>query len=388
MTVRAIVVGGGIGGLTAAIALRRAGVDVSIYERAQELKERGAALGVTSNAVAALRALGIHGALEAQGAVVEVFRIHDARGRQIADIPMKELQQELGVPSVCLQRSALQRVLLDAAQGCEIQLGAKCEGFEANGRGVRVRFADGRSAEADILIGADGLYSAVRQKLLGPEAPRYGGYVCWLATIPYQHPRLTNGYVGFYWGRGTRFGLIDIGNGEAYWWGTENRRQRADPNESAASIKQNVLRCFEGYADEVRSAVAATPADAVLQLDALDRPFSKQWGNGPVTLLGDAAHPMLTSLAQGACMAMEDAVVLGRCLATTRDAVQALRRYELLRRKRTQQMVRMSRILAKIEQFEHPAAVALRNACFRLQRPSMHREQSRPILTFVDPVAG
>ena len=100
MTVRAIVVGGGIGGLTAAIALRRAGVDVSIYERAQELKERGAALGVTSNAVAALRALGIHGALEAQGAVVEVFRIHDARGRQIADIPMKELQQELGVPSV------------------------------------------------------------------------------------------------------------------------------------------------------------------------------------------------------------------------------------------------------------------------------------------------
>jgi 2-polyprenyl-6-methoxyphenol hydroxylase-like FAD-dependent oxidoreductase len=388
MSMRAVVIGAGIGGLTAAIALRRAGVEVSIFERAQELKERGAALGVTSNAVAALRALGIYGALEAQGQVIEVFRIHDARGRLIADIPMKELQDELGVPSVCLHRSALQRVLLEAADGCDIQLGAKCERFETNGRGVRVHFADGRSAAADILIGADGLYSAVRRQLTGPQEPRYGGYVCWLATLPYAHPRLTKGYVGFYWGHGTRFGLIDIGGGHAYWWGTQNRSCRVDPSEGAETIKQSVVRCFEDYTDEVRCAVAATPAEAVLQLDALDRPFASQWGKGPVTLLGDAAHPMLTSLAQGACMAMEDAVVLGKCVATTRDPVSSLRRYELLRRKRTKQMVRMSRMLAKIEQLEHPAAVALRNAYFRWQRPSMHREQSRPIMTFVDPIAG
>jgi 2-polyprenyl-6-methoxyphenol hydroxylase-like FAD-dependent oxidoreductase len=385
---KAIVIGAGIGGLSTAIALRKAGFAVSVFERAQELKERGAALGITSNAVAALRSLGIHGALEANGQVIEIFRIHEAGGRVIADIPIKALQEELGVPGVCLHRSALQRVLLDAAEGCEIQLGAKLARFDVDAAGgaVAAHFEDGRAAQADILIGADGLHSAVRRQSAGAEEPRYGKYVCWLATIPFAHPRFTPGYVGFYWGRGTRFGLIDIGNGQAYWWGTENRRARVDANEPAASIKDNVLRCFGDYADEVKQAVSATPDHAILQLDALDRPFLKHWGSGPVTLLGDAAHPMLTSLAQGACMAIEDAVVLGRCVATSSDPVQGLRRYEALRRPRTQRMVRMSRALAMIEQLERPWQVALRNAYFRWQSPSAHRRQTRPIMTFVDPV--
>jgi 2-polyprenyl-6-methoxyphenol hydroxylase-like FAD-dependent oxidoreductase len=384
---KAIVIGAGIGGLTTAIALRRAGVEVEVFERAQELKERGSALGLTGNAVAALRLLGIHGKLEAKGAVLEIFRILDWRGRRIADVPVKQVQEELGIATVSLHRAALQSVLLEAAEGCKIHLGAKCERFESTPDSVRAYFSDGRTAEADVLIGADGLYSVIRKQIVGPEEPRYGGYVCWLSTIPYAHPRLTKGYAGFYWGHGTRFGLIDIGHGQAYWWGTQNRRRRIDPLEAAASIKRNVGECFVDYPEEVRGAIAATPETAIVQIDALDRPFLERWGAGRTTLLGDAAHPMLTSLAQGACMAIEDGAVLGRCLAQTADPVAALRQYERLRLKRTRQMTQMSRVLAAIEQFEHPVAVTLRNTYFRLVRQSMHRKQLLPIMTLVDSLA-
>lgn len=382
---RAAIIGGGIGGLSAALALRQAGLEVEVFERAQELKERGAGLGILSNAVSALRSLGVEGALETRGQVINEFKLLDSQGRLLSGLPIQALQEQIGVRSVSIHRAALQRVLLDANHGCKIQLGAKLERFESDGRTVCAHFADGRSAEADMLLGADGLHSATRRQITGDEAAHYGGYTCWVAALQFAHPRLTPGYVGFYWGPGTGFGLIDLGGGQAYWWGTHNRAQRVDPTESAASIKARVNRCYAGWADEVSAAIAATPDACILQYDALDRPFIERWGSGPVSLLGDAAHPMLTSLAQGACMAMEDAAVLGSSLKGEADLARALRRYEDARRPRTRLLWRFSRIMAVVEQLENPVALALRNAYWRVQWPSMQRAQMLPLMTFADP---
>lgn len=382
---RAAIIGGGIGGLSAALALRKAGLEVEVFERAQALKERGAGLGILSNAVGALRSLGVEGALETRGQVIDDFKLLDSQGRLLSNLPIKQLQEEIGVRSVSIHRAALQGVLLDANRGCNIHLGAKLERFESDDRTVCAHFADGRKAEADMLVGADGIHSAVRRQITGDEAAHYGGYTCWVAALQFAHPRMTPGYVGFYWGRGTGFGLIDLGGGQAYWWGTHNRRERVDPAETAASIKARINRCYAGWADEVIAAIAATPDPAILQYDALDRPFIERWGSGPVTLLGDAAHPMLTSLAQGACMAMEDAAVLGGHLEGESDLAQGLRRYEATRRPRTRLLWRLSRIMAVVEQLENPVALALRNAYWRMQWPSLVRAQMLPLMTFAHP---
>lgn len=377
---KGIVIGAGVGGLTAAAALRAAGIEVEIYERARELREAGAALGIMSNAVAALRSIGINGALEANGEAIDDFQIFDTRGKLIAVTPLKELHAELGYPSISIHRAALQRVLRDAAS-CPIHLGAACELVESTPTGARVYFADGRTVEADFVIGADGLHSAVRRQLHGDTAPRYAGYAVYLATIPFAHARLVRGYTGHYWGKGLRFGLVDIGSGQFYWWATRNRKQSARPSDPHI-LKQDLLHHFSGWAEEVTAAITATPAAEILQVDAQDRPFIARWGTGNVTLLGDAAHPMLTSLGQGACMAIEDAVVLARVLSAESDVRRGLRRYEDLRRERTRQIVRLSSVMSAIEQAEHPVTAALRDTFFRMRSAKSLWQQTRPIFTF------
>lgn len=384
---KAIVIGAGIGGLTAAIALRRAGLDVEIYERATELRESGSGLGIMSNAVAALREIGIQGELERRGQAIDDFQIFDPHGRLIALTPLKQLHTELGITSVSIHRAALQRILLEAAGDGSIQLSAACERVEESPRGVRVRFSDGRTAEGDVVIGADGIHSAVRRQLHRVDPPRYAGYICWLATVPFTHARFVRGYTGHYWGKGQRFGLIDIGGGQVYWWATQNRKQRVAPL-AAEEIKRDVQHCFTGWADEVMRAIEVTPAASIISLDCVDRPFLERWGRGRITLLGDAAHPMLTSLGQGAGMAIEDAVVLGRALAGSTDLVQSLRHYEDLRRDRTRQIVRLSRVMSMVEQLEHPVAVALRDTVFRMRSSKSLWEQTRPLLTFENPAVG
>jgi 2-polyprenyl-6-methoxyphenol hydroxylase-like FAD-dependent oxidoreductase len=375
----AIIIGAGIGGLTAAVALDQAGFRVRVFERARELREAGAGLGIMTNAVSALRALGLERALLRAGRIIEQFQIRDRRGRLIASMPVKELADELGAPSVSISRAALQRLLLEAAGRCELQLATECVHVTSDAHAARAHFADGRSAEADVVIGADGMRSRVRYALAGPEPEPYAGYVCWLATPQFCHPRLTRGHVGHYWGRGKRFGLVDLGGGEVYWWATQNLPESSLGG--TPSLRARVEACVRGWPGEVVQAVAATPDAALLEIPARDRPFLKRWGGGRVTLLGDAAHPMLTSLGQGACMAIEDAVVLGRCLSDA-NAVAGLRRYEALRRARTRRMVVGSRTLSAIEQAEHPWLAGLRDLYFSALPRRVARDQTRAIFDF------
>ncbi len=372
MNATAIIVGAGIGGLSAAATLRRAGLDVQIVERAPELRTDGTGLSIMSNALAALRTQGIDLDLPGRGQAIESFHILTTDGRPIRTVALKEIGERLGEPSVCIHRADLHRALMEAAD-CPVRLGAAVTGFEVDGAGVRVSFADGGHASADLLIGADGYHSAVRRQLAGPERVRDAGYVCWLATTPFEHPRMTTGFVGHYWGRGQRFGLIDIGHGQAYWWGTKNR---------GAGGKTEIARAFAGWAPEVLAAIDATPAESIVSVPAQDRVFLGRWGHGPVTLLGDAAHPMLTSLGQGAGMAIEDAVVLADKLAGATDLPGALRAYESARRDRTRRMVRLSRALSLMEQWEHPLTSRLRNAWFRRMPTLLLNRQNESALSF------
>ncbi|MFG2915134.1 FAD-dependent monooxygenase [Kitasatospora sp. NPDC048298] len=379
---KALVIGAGIGGLTCAVALRRVGIEAEVYERAAALGEVGSGLSVMSNAVTALAGFGLDLGLDRRGQAVKSFRIMDRRGRRIRDLPFGEACDQAGAPSFCLSRADLQEALLAEIGDCPVHLGATLAGFEADGTGVTARFTDGRSASGDILIGADGFNSAVRRQLAGPEQARDSGYLLRLAIVRFRHPCLTMGAVRHYWGSGQRFGLIDIGHGRCYWWAA-----MSTPDATCAPdhVKDTVRRAYEDWADEVGAVIEATPQADILTVASHDRPFLEQWGDGPVTLLGDAAHPMLTTLAQGAGTALEDAVVLARTLAepTTDDAlVRALRVYEERRRDRTRAMVAESRRMSDLTQGARRRRRLVRDAYFRLVPRRVLVRQTAQALTF------
>ncbi|GGZ87402.1 FAD-dependent monooxygenase [Streptomyces echinoruber] len=381
---KALVIGAGIGGLTCAIALRRVGIDVEVYERATELRSVGSGLSVMSNAVSALAGFGIDLGLDKRGQAVESFRYMDRRGRRIRDLPFKEACDRAGAPSYCISRADLQEALLAQAGDCPVHLGATAVGFETVGATVTARFTGGRSASGDILIGADGFHSVVRRHLVGPEPARDSGYLFRLGIVPFPHPCLTTGAVRHYWGRGQRFGLIDIGRGRCYWWAAMST---PDDAPGAGHVKDALRRAYEGWADEVRAVIEATPQPDILTVPSRDRPFLERWGDGPVTLLGDAAHPMLTTLAQGAGMAMEDAVVLARTLAGPTagdDLVQGLRAYEERRRDRTRAMVAGSRRMSELTQGAGLRRRLFRDAYFRFVPRRVLLRQSAELLTHPD----
>lgn len=360
---KAIVAGAGIGGLTAAVALQRVGYEVEVYERASALRPVGSGLAFTCNALTALRSAGIHLDLEHTARRWNALTFKTRTGRPIRTIRYQHLVERFGAPMLAVHRADIQASLLAQLKDDPVTYGATATGYVRDGRGVRVTFSDGTEARGDLLVGADGFHSAIRRQVVGPEQPRDGGYICWLATPTFSHPVVTPGYAAHYWGRGTRFGLADIGGGRVYWWGTRNmppERARAWTGDKA-----EIAGTYAGWAPEIGAVIAATPDDGIIDVPAQDRPFRERWGDGPVTLLGDAAHPMMTSLGQGANMAIEDGVVLARCLADAPDVESGLRRYEDLRRPRTRAMVEASLSLSRIEQLANPVATLLRRLYFR-----------------------
>lgn len=385
---KAIIVGGGIGGLAAAVTLRKVGWEVEIWERARELRVAGTALSLMCNAISALHTLGIHldDELAARGRVFDGLSFLTKKGRPIRRMDFGTFAREQGAPNFAIHRADLQAALLEAAgTDLRLELGAVATGFETVDGGVRVDFTDGRQAHGDVLIGADGFNSAIRNQLHGPEESRDGGYICWLATVDFAHPKIGPGFAAHYWGAGQRFGLADIGHGRVYWWGTKN----TDPDAPASSdVKADIERTFGGWAPEVRQVISETPTDAVVTVRAQDRPFRDDWGSGPVTLLGDAAHPMLVSLGQGAAMAVEDAVVLAQQLAAAADPVEGLRAYEATRIPRARIMVEASHALSMVEQLEGPISHRMRAVYFRLTRESKFTQQNASVLRYPPAAVG
>jgi 2-polyprenyl-6-methoxyphenol hydroxylase-like FAD-dependent oxidoreductase len=381
--VRVIVAGAGVGGLTTAIALRARGFEVELLEAAPRSRTGSGGLGIASNATKVLTALGVDLAKAGVGRVCERFQLRTARGRPLRELPLASIADELGSPIVNVRRAVLVALLRDFLADTPIHYGAEVVRHDRAGAGVSITCADGQTHTGDVLVGADGIGSVVRAQSVGPEPVNEYGYVCWIAAVPFAHPRLPPGAAAHYWGSGQRFGLIDIGDGHAYWWGTKNARPRHSRLWTGA--KEEILRCFEGWAEEVRQAIALTPATDIVTVPAQDRAFLASWGDGPVTLVGDAAHPMLTSLSQGAGAAIEDGYTLAHHLATEADPVTALRRYEDERRDRARWLVTASRRLSRLEQIENPIAARLRNLAFRLTPTSAVRRRITAPMTFDPP---
>ncbi|RMF38381.1 MAG: FAD-dependent oxidoreductase [Alphaproteobacteria bacterium] len=334
-----LIVGGGIGGLTAALALARTGHEVRLFERAPEFSEVGAGLQLGPNAMKVLAALGVAEQVAEAGFSprAAVIRLGSS-GLKVFEMALGEAaRRRWGAPYVQIHRADLVTILAEAAAaaGAELNSGCAAGKFRAHVE-VTLELADGSRAEGAALIGADGLGSGIQAQLFGPEAPRFTGQVCWRATLPTNAlppgtvaPDATiwtgpGAHLVAYYLRGGRMINI-VAVTERSDWRREGWAEPGDP--------QALRAAFAGWHSAIRTMLEAVERCTLWALH--DRPVLPEWGRGPVTLLGDACHPMLPFLAQGAAMAIEDAWVLARCLQAGADTAAALRRYEAARRPRT-----------------------------------------------------
>ncbi|GAA3441448.1 FAD-dependent monooxygenase [Planomonospora venezuelensis] len=363
-----VVVGGGIGGLTTALALRRAGISARVYERASRLRDiqAGGGLVLWHNAIPALRGIGMEEPVQKIGHELRRYRFRSWRDRDLADWSIERMAGRLGAPAYTVSRAELHRTL-SAEVGDDLVLGARCAGFDSDADGVTVRFEDGREERGDLLVGADGLRSAVRGAMMPYEPPpRYAGVTAWqgIAHVPgLGTPGHT--FVSTF-GRGRWFVYYPLTDGHVYWDAIISDRISRRMDAFGQTWREIVTREFAGWPVPVAELVEATPMGGVSPIDIFDRDPVTRWSTDRATLVGDAAHPMTFNLGQGANQAIEGAVVLASCLAGARDVPGALAEYERRRVARTAKVVRRSRANGAFSRWSAPAACWFRDAFMRL----------------------
>jgi 2-polyprenyl-6-methoxyphenol hydroxylase-like FAD-dependent oxidoreductase len=373
---KALIVGAGIGGLAAAIALRQSAIDVEVFEQADSIQEVGAGISLWANAIEALDAIGVGGAIRAASVEYTVGGLRTADGSVLTQVSTDELVRVFGTPVVVLHRADLVASLLRTLPPGTLSLGSRCLSVRQDDRSVTVQMADGRTASGDLLIGADGLNSVVRAALHGQHPPAYAGCTAWRAVVPFDTTTIR---ASESWGGGNLFGQVPISGNRVYWYAAK----RAPAGERPPAAKAELLRLFGNWHEPIGALIDAAHESAILQNDIFDRAPLRAWGKGRITLLGDAAHPMTPFLGQGGCQALEDAVVLGRRLRCASDLPAALRAYEAERIPRANAFVRRSRLVGRIARMRNPLAVALRNALFARLDP---QRQARQLARLIKPV--
>jgi len=366
-----LIAGAGIGGLTAAKALADKGFRAVVYEQAEGLQEAGAGIQLSPNATRALIALGLGERIEKLAVVPQAVSIRQASGREIARIPLgHDIALRYGSPYWTMHRADLQAAMLEgvtAHPDVVVKTGMRVEDFALHPKGVTVQLRQGvhgGEARGIALVAADGLWSHMRRQVTHEGAPRFRGRKAWRALLDAEHVRdefrepvihlwLGNNahLVHYPVSAGRKINVVAIvdDKSEAREWSVPGRRE-------------DILRRFGAGQWSTAARDLINDADAWQTWSLYDRPARRHWGQGVMTLLGDAAHPALPFLAQGAAMAIEDAMTLARCLAANEaDPARALRLYEAQRRGRTARVQRAARMTGRLYHLRGPLA-ALRDA--------------------------
>jgi 2-polyprenyl-6-methoxyphenol hydroxylase-like FAD-dependent oxidoreductase len=346
------IVGGGIGGVAAAVALRQVGIDAVVYERSPQLGEIGAGMMLWPNATRVLQRMGLLQDIIQRCGSSTHFLVRSSGGAVMMNIALGEFE----VPAICMRRSDLLAVLLSALPPGHIRLGHTLSKLDQSKDEVRIIFENGFEAKHDVLIAADGIRSRVRSVLFGSSNPIYRGYTVWRGVASYDGDAIAPGANSETWGVGKRFGILRVGPGKFTWYAAAN--VSADHVDGPRGRKHELLAAFGEWHEPIPELIAATAEEEIRKNGAYDVAPLRRWGKGRVILLGDAAHACTPNLGQGGGMALEDAAVLAKCIATESSAVVALRRYENLRLQRTRHIQQRSRLMGAIGQWENRMFVA------------------------------
>ncbi|QUS37269.1 FAD-dependent urate hydroxylase HpxO [Falsirhodobacter algicola] len=356
---KVIIIGAGIGGLCAGIALTRQGHDVTVFEKVADIRPVGAGLSLWPNGISCLEHLGLGADVAAMGGRMDRMAYADGLGGQVlTDFPLDPLYEQSGTRAYPVSRAELQAMLMDRFGRDRIRLGTALTGMTLHEGGVEAAFSDGSTQAADLLIGADGAHSLVRAEVVGARLDRRSaGYTNWNGIIP-ADPAIApvTGWTTFV-AEGKRASVMPIGAGRFYvFFDVPQPPDMAGPDRLA-----ELRGHFAHWAPPVIRMMDSLDPQAVNRVDIHDIDPFEPWVKGRLVLLGDSAHNTTPDLGQGACMAMEDAVVLERLLADAADAADvdgALAAYQAERAVRTRDLVLRARDRSDVTHGADPAATA------------------------------
>ena len=369
---QAHIIGSGIGGLTTAIALQQQGIDCTVYDAARQLAPVGAGILVAPNAMAILDRLDVGDTVRRYGAAIKTLDLTDERGTLISRTP----GAFDGAATVAIHRSDLQAILLDALPADAVVSGHRLRTLVEEKDQVIAQFDNYQEAIGDVLIGADGIHSVVRQHVAPQAALRYAGQTCWRGVANIAPGRIQASGLVEAWGQGPRFGYTPINREQIYWFATY---PVAAGGRDSDDIKDDLRQLLETFRAPVRRLLLNTPVDQIIRSDLHDLKPLKRWYRGRCVLVGDAAHAMTPNLGQGGAQAIEDAWVLAQSLGAWREPAKAFARYQQQRLRRVHKLVNISWKIGQLTNWRSGFACGVRNTVFRRLPQSMARQQARSV---------
>jgi 2-polyprenyl-6-methoxyphenol hydroxylase-like FAD-dependent oxidoreductase len=334
-----VIIGGGITGLTTALTLQKLGFSCQVYEKAPELKAVGAGIWMQPNAMKVLDWIGLGDQVRAAGQPLSRVDLTDRHLLPLKKLDRTHVQDDSYNQIISIHRSRLQKVLYDALPLGSVHLGQAYYRHQIEKASVRIHFEEGQTT-ADLLLGADGIHSKVRQQLFPKSATRYSGQTCWRGIAPVSLPneRIHHGQEA--WGRKVRFGFAPISEQEVYWFAVANAPQ--GEKDEPGSKKEKLKAMYQDFHPLIGQIIDQTPPEKILRNDISDLKRLPTWYQNRICLLGDAAHATTPNMGQGGGQGVEDAYYISNILAQEKDYRQAFAQFEKERRKKVDYIVNTS----------------------------------------------
>ncbi|PJJ68238.1 FAD-dependent monooxygenase [Chryseobacterium geocarposphaerae] len=361
------IIGGGIGGLTTALALQRSNLDVTIYESAPEIKPVGAGIIMANNAMQVFDKLGIRQKIEQAGHKISTIKITDPQLKTLSEVQLNKFERKYGVHNIAIHRGDLQMILAEKIGFENIKLSKRLSKIEPENCGYRLNFEDGTIVNAEAVIGADGIKSVVRHQILNIGKLRSSQQKCWRGVSEFDWTTKYNHQAYEAWGKGKRFGFVRINDKKVYWYAVVNENLVKNPNK--------LEELFTEFNPEVARMISETPKETIFVSDIIDLEPIFQWQKDRVCLIGDAAHATTPNMGQGACQAIEDAYLLGKLFSEGKSVNEVFTHYEKLRMEKAHYIVNTSSTIGKVSHYENSLAIWLRNTLLKATPSSINETQ-------------
>ncbi|HKO69305.1 MAG TPA: FAD-dependent monooxygenase [Bradyrhizobium sp.] len=367
---RTLIAGGGIAGLTLATALHAQGFQVDLIERNSIWQALGAGMAIQPNAMRALRALHLDCAVADRGIALHQWAFCDRQGELLCEIDLQDFWNGVG-PFIGIERAKLQQALLTGVTALPCRLGISVTALLQDHDGVSICFSDGSSGRYDLVVGADGISSGIRELAFGANPPVGAGHIAWRSVVPMRPTKLSD--LRFFFGDRCFFGLCPVGGGHTYGFGhVAEPRFHDDVRGRLARLR----RRFDGFAEPVQEFLAALECDEQVHCSTVEWVNQEEWHRGRVVLIGDAAHASSPMMGQGGGMAVEDAYVLTECLRSAETVELALDRYVSRRKPRVRWVQQESLSVSQIIGLPPES----RNAALRTRGEEMFRHRFQPLI--------
>ena len=367
------IIGGGIGGLTTAIALEQKGIQCRIFEQAKNIKPVGAGIILANNAMQVYEKLGLRKVIEQHGNPITSLNITTANLKAISKVDLSYFERKFKVQNIAIHRGALQQILIDKLESSRLVLDHGLSKVEDHRGTYTLEFQNGEKIQSKILLGADGINSIVRRDLFPDVIIRNANQVCWRGVTDFNLPSKYQNELNEAWGKKDRFGFVQIAKNKIYWYALKSYKS----NKEEYSL-DNIEDYFCNYTKLIRDIISATKKEKINTAEISDLKPTNNWYKENVCLLGDAAHAMTPNMGQGACQAIEDAYVLSDCLQK-QNTMGAFKTYQNIRLPKAHLVVKTSWNIGKISHLANPTLIAIRNLAIKSAPSAINRKQTEKI---------